>query len=103
MQFSRLDIRTRLARTMLSILRWGSRQHAVSRLVFGILFTVGGLLGFLPLLGFWMLPIGIALIGLSLPGLPLLNRPVKRWMSRLEARVHPPLTTQLHQTNSSRH
>jgi len=32
------------------------------RLPMGVLLTFGGLLGFLPIVGFWMLPIGLALL-----------------------------------------
>ena len=30
---------------------------------------VGGILGFLPILGFWMLPLGLALLAIDLPSL----------------------------------
>ena len=33
----------------------------------GILLTFGGVLGFLPFLGFWMLPIGLAILADDLP------------------------------------
>lgn len=32
------------------------------RTVLGLLLVVGGVLGFLPILGFWMLPLGVAVI-----------------------------------------
>ena len=35
------------------------------RTVLGLLLMVGGVLGFLPILGFWMIPLGIAVIGLD--------------------------------------
>ena len=41
----------------------------------GVLLIVGGLLGFLPILGFWMLPLGIALLSLDIA---LLRRPTAR-------------------------
>jgi hypothetical protein len=34
------------------------------RLVLGLLLIVGGLFGFLPVLGFWMIPLGIAVAAL---------------------------------------
>ena len=37
------------------------------RSIVGLLFMVGGVFGFLPILGFWMLPLGLALIALDLP------------------------------------
>ena len=32
----------------------------------GVLLIVGGVLGFLPILGFWMIPLGIAVIGFDI-------------------------------------
>lgn len=36
------------------------------RSIAGVVLTVGGVFGFLPILGFWMMPIGLALIVLDL-------------------------------------
>jgi hypothetical protein len=43
------------------------------RLPLGLLMIVSGFLGFLPVLGFWMLPLGLLLIALDVP---LLQKPV---------------------------
>jgi hypothetical protein len=45
------------------------------RVPLGILLVVGGLLGFLPVLGFWMLPLGLALLSLDVA---MLRRPTAR-------------------------
>jgi hypothetical protein len=46
------------------------------------LLIVGGFLGFLPILGFWMVPLGLLLLAVDLPGLrPPLTR-VLRWIER---------------------
>lgn len=45
------------------------------RVPLGILLVVCGLLGFLPVLGFWMLPLGLALLSLDFA---LLRRPTAR-------------------------
>jgi hypothetical protein len=37
------------------------------RMPVGCLFIAGGLFGFLPVLGFWMLPLGLLLIGRDIP------------------------------------
>ncbi len=37
------------------------------RIPVGILLILGGVFGFLPVLGFWMIPIGIVLIGRDIP------------------------------------
>jgi hypothetical protein len=42
---------------------------------------VGGVFGFLPILGFWMLPLGVALIGLDIP--PARKR-IQAWMEKLK-------------------
>ena len=42
-----------------------------------------GLLGFLPVVGFWMLPIGLALLA---EDLPFLRRPARRLMTWVEDR-----------------
>ena len=45
------------------------------RVPLGILLVIGGLLGFLPVLGFWMLPLGLALLSLDVA---MLRRPTAR-------------------------
>ena len=52
------------------------------RSVLGILLVLGGLLGFLPVLGFWMIPLGIGLLALDLPPL---RRWIDRWLTRVRA------------------
>lgn len=49
------------------------------RLPLGGLLVVGGLLGFLPLLGFWMLPLGLLLLAEDVPAL---RRPTVRAIER---------------------
>lgn len=39
------------------------------RLPVAMVFIVGGLLGFLPVLGFWMLPLGLILLAVDIPRL----------------------------------
>lgn len=43
------------------------RQHVPPglRLVLGLLLIVGGVFGFLPVLGFWMIPLGLAVAALD--------------------------------------
>ena len=50
------------------------------RSLVGLLFMVGGVFGFLPILGFWMFPLGLALIALDLPPT---RKSIERWMERL--------------------
>jgi hypothetical protein len=53
------------------------RQPSASwvRVPLGILLVLGGLLGFLPVLGFWMVPLGLVLLALDVA---LLRRPTAR-------------------------
>ncbi len=53
-----------------------------ARTLVGLLAMVGGILGFLPILGFWMLPVGVALIALDVPPL---RRRLLRWSADGEA------------------
>ncbi len=45
------------------------RRHLppIVRALLGILFIFLGLLGFLPILGFWMIPLGIGLLATDIP------------------------------------
>jgi hypothetical protein len=53
------------------------RQPSASwiRVPLGLLLIVGGVFGFLPVLGFWMLPLGLALLSLDVA---MLRRPTAR-------------------------
>lgn len=51
------------------------------RSIVGLLFMVGGVFGFLPILGFWMLPLGLALIALDLAPT---RKSIERWIERLK-------------------
>ena len=64
------------------VLSWGKdKLPPIVRSFVGTLFVIGGIFGFLPILGFWMLPLGLALIALDLP--PLRNS-IERWMDKLK-------------------
>ena len=60
----------------------GPRSRIV-RIPLALLLIACGLLGFLPVVGFWMLPIGLALLA---EDLPFLRRPARRLMAWVEAR-----------------
>jgi hypothetical protein len=47
------------------------------RLGIGILLMLGGVLGFLPILGFWMFPLGLLVLSYDLPR-------IRRWRRRIE-------------------
>jgi hypothetical protein len=64
---------------------YGSRKLRPGlRILAGLLFVVGGVFGFLPILGFWMIPVGLLLIALDIPRL---RRPVRAWLLRLKQKM----------------
>ena len=74
-------LKRKIARIALNTLRWGrDRVPPGARSVIGVLLMFGGFLGFLPVLGFWMLPLGVAFVALDFP-------PTRRWMDRRIARL----------------
>jgi hypothetical protein len=56
--------------------------HRWLRIPVGSLLTVGGIFGFLPLVGFWMLPLGLALLADDVPPLRLLRSRILDWVER---------------------
>lgn len=65
-------------------IRWLREPRArLVRIPLGVLFLVGGFLWFLPVLGVWLLPLGLLLIAQDVP---LLRKPVARGMLWLEER-----------------
>jgi hypothetical protein len=48
----------------------------------GIALTFGGLVGFLPVVGFWMLPLGLAVLADDLPPLRSARSRVLDWIER---------------------
>jgi hypothetical protein len=41
--------------------------HPIIRIALGILLLFGGFLGFLPILGFWMVPLGLLILAIDIP------------------------------------
>ena len=66
-------------------LRWlrGSSSRWV-RVSVGLLLIIFGIFGFLPVLGFWMLPLGALLLAQDIP---LLGRPILRAVVSLERKL----------------
>jgi purine-cytosine permease-like protein len=50
-------------------------SNIILRVVLGLVFVFGGFLGFLPILGFWMLPLGLLILSIDFP-------PVRRFRRR---------------------
>ncbi|MBU4530729.1 MAG: hypothetical protein KUA43_02445 [Hoeflea sp.] len=55
-------------------------QHPRARIALGTGLVVGGTLGFLPVLGFWMIPLGLLVLSQDLPA-------VRRWRRNLVVRM----------------
>jgi len=56
----------------------------VWRIPLAIGLMIGGLFGFLPVIGFWMLPLGLALLAIDLP---FLRRPLARFMAFINRKL----------------
>jgi hypothetical protein len=70
---------------MYQSMRWAQRRLPPGiRTLAGLLLMVGGVLGFLPVLGFWMIPLGVAVLSLDYPPL---QRKIERKLKAV-ARVH---------------
>lgn len=73
----------RMPASLARFLRWLRQPHVIwVRIPFAIFFILFGLVGFLPLVGFWMIPVGLLLLA---EDVPLLAKPVARvlaWIDR---------------------
>ena len=62
-------------------IRLGSKEFKlpksqIARMTIGVLLVIGGILGFLPILGFWMIPLGLLVLSHDLPA-------VRRWRRKI--------------------
>jgi len=66
-------------------MRWGKERlpRGIRSLV-GVLLMIGGVFGFLPVLGFWMFPLGLAFIALDIP---FTAHRIDDWMITLKERA----------------
>ena len=79
--------------------RLGSRRMSLPanralRIALGGLLVVFGVFGFLPILGFWMVPLGLLVLSHDIPAVRRLRRrvtvKVMRWWQARRARTAPP-------------
>jgi hypothetical protein len=56
----------------------------LARMVIGIALILGGFLGFLPIFGFWMVPLGLIILSVDVPV-------VRRWRRRAAVWIGPRL------------
>lgn len=55
---------------MYQTMRWAQRRLPPGvRTLTGLMLMCGGVLGFLPILGFWMFPLGVVILSLDYPPL----------------------------------
>ena len=57
------------------------------RLTLGVLLVIGGAFGFLPILGFWMAPLGLLLLSVDLPPIRRMRRRTDVWVGRKTTRL----------------
>jgi hypothetical protein len=55
-------------------------KNRMVRIAIGVLLILFGLLGFLPLLGFWMIPLGLVVLSIDIPV-------VRRWRRQAQVRL----------------
>ncbi len=65
----------------MTTIRIGNRRYSlpasrIARTAIGLALIIGGALGFLPVLGFWMIPLGLLVLSVDFPL-------VRRWRRRL--------------------
>jgi hypothetical protein len=71
----------RLPARIRSAVRWVRQpSRRWLRIPVGSLLTVGGNFGFLSLVGFWMLPLGVALLADDVPPLRLVRSRILNWV-----------------------
>lgn len=52
-------------------------RSRIARMAVGSLLLVGGIFGILPILGFWMIPLGLAILAIDVPVIHRLIQSVK--------------------------
>ncbi len=57
----------------------------ISRILVGLALVVGGMLGFLPVLGFWMIPLGILVMFFEVPWVRERWRQARAWWKAFRA------------------
>ncbi len=91
------ELKRRIAATCYRALYWGQNHLAPGmRSLVGFMLMVGGVFGFLPILGFWMFPLGMAFVALDVP---FTRHKIDAWMVLLAreadlTHVSPPVTGQ---------
>jgi hypothetical protein len=61
-------------------------QTRAFRIALGIALMLGGLAGFLPILGFWMVPLGLLVLSVDMPFVRRARRRLAVWWGRRRGR-----------------
>ncbi|WP_293323689.1 PGPGW domain-containing protein [Parvibaculum sp.] len=69
----------KMARVRLGNKEFRAPGTPVTRAIAGVALVVGGVFGFLPILGFWMIPLGIIILSVDF-------HPVRRFRRKVEVR-----------------
>jgi purine-cytosine permease-like protein len=64
-------------------------RSAALRIAMGVLLILCGFVGFLPILGFWMVPVGVVVLSIDLPIARRLRRKVEVWWGKRSERKAP--------------
>ena len=72
-------------------LRFAGREIPIQKscglsIALGIDLILGGILGFLPILGFWMVPLGLLVLSVDLPPVRRARRRLSVWWARRRGR-----------------
>ena len=59
------------------------------RIALGVALIIGGILGFLPILGFWMIPLGLFVLSQDIPAVRRLRRKIGLWWGRRKQAREP--------------
>jgi len=57
-------------------------KNRVIRITIGVLFIIGGIFGWLPILGFWMIPIGLLFLSIDFAIARRWRRKIEIWWGR---------------------
>ena len=60
----------------------GVPGHRLLRMALGVAFVLGGAVGFLPVLGFWMIPLGVILLSVDFHWARRMRRRFETWYGR---------------------
>jgi hypothetical protein len=58
-------------------------RSRAARIAIGVFLVIGGLVGFLPILGFWMVPMGLTVLAIDIPVVRRFTRKVTVGAKRL--------------------